>query len=113
MSVAQYDALTCAGGFAKAHLLPAALLEMVKLTKVGGFIINVMREADRQDFAFYKNHFDALVQSLVDENRVEFVFSHINANYAAGDDGLVQVFKVKQRAHLKPGYLTGNAPEDE
>ena len=113
MSVAQYDALTCAGGFAEAHLLPAALLEMVKLTKVGGFIINVMREADRRDCALYKNHFDALVQSLVDENRVELVFSHINANYAAGDDGLVQVFKVKQRAHLKPGYWTGNAPEDK
>ena len=59
---------------------------MVKLTKVGGFIINVMREADRRDCAFYKNHFDALVQRLVDENRVELVFSHINAGYAAGDD---------------------------
>ena len=105
--------MTCAGGFAEAHLLPAAFWEMVKLTKVGGFIINVMREADRRDCAFYKNHFDALVQRLVDENRVELVFSHINANYAAGDDGLVQVFKVKQRAHLKPGYWTGNAPKDE
>jgi len=113
IGVAQYDALTCAGGFAEAHLTPAAFWEMVKLTRPGGFIVNVMREADRRDCNIYKDHFDALVQRLVDEGRVELVFSHINGGYAAGEDGLVQVFKVKQRAHLKPGYWTGNAPEDQ
>merc|ERR1712025_1130150 len=92
---------------------PAAFWEMVKLTRPGGYIVNVMREADRRDCALYKNHFDVLVQRLLDEGRLELVFSHINAGYAAGEDGLVQVFKVKNRAHLKPGYWTGNAPQDE
>ena len=54
LPVAQYDALTCAGGFAESHLLPAALWEMVKLTRPGGYIVNVMREADRRDCAFYR-----------------------------------------------------------
>merc|ERR1712157_627458 len=100
-------------GFAESHLTPAAFWEMVKLTRPGGYIVNVMREADRRDCALYKNHFDVLVQRLLDEGRLELVFSHINAGYAAGEDGLVQVFKVKNRAHLKPGYWTGNAPQDE
>jgi len=113
IGVAQYDALTCAGGFAEAHLTPAALWEMTKLTKPGGYIVNVMREADRRDCAFYRHHFDALVQRLIDEGRLQLVFSHINAGYAAGEDGLVQVFKVLKRAHLQPGYWTGNAPEDQ
>lgn len=113
IGIAQYDALTCAGGFAESHLLPAALWEMVKLTRPGGYIVNVMREADRRDCAFYRDHFDALVQRLMEEGKVELVFAHINAGYAAGEDGLVQVFKVGKRAHLKPGFWTGNAPEDE
>ena len=111
-AVAQYDALTCAGGFAEAHLTPAAFWEMVKLTKPGGYIVNVMREADRRDCALYRDHFDAIVQRLVDESRLQLVFSHINSGYAAGEDGLVQVFKVLKRAHLKPGYWTGIAPQD-
>ena len=93
--------------------MPAAFGEMVKLTKPGGFIVNVMREADRRDCSHLRHHFDSLVQRLVDEGRLELVFSHINAGYAAGEDGLVQVFEVLKRAHLKPGYWTGHAPEDE
>lgn len=113
IGVAQYDAITCAGGFAEAHLLPAALWEMVKLTKAGGYIVNVMREADRRECTFYRDNYDRLCQRLVDEGRWEVVFAHVNTGYAAGEDGLVQVFKVKKRAHLKPGYWTGNAEEEE
>ena len=55
------------GGFCEAHLEVDAFDEMLRLLKVGGLIINVMREENRHKCVIYKGEF--IINVMTEENR--------------------------------------------
>ena len=55
------------GGFCEAHLEVDAFDEMLRLLKVGGLIINVMREENRHKCVIYKGKF--IINAMTYEGR--------------------------------------------
>lgn len=89
-----YDAAIMTGGLAEGHIKCDAFLEIMRVVKPGGLVVNVMREENIREVEEYRN-LQPSFKKWVDEKRWECLEEVIPAvKYYMDKDGLVHVYRV-------------------
>lgn len=89
-----YDALVISGGMGENMIPCAALPEMVRLVKPGGYIVNVLRAEHLQNVPEFHDHLEQQMEELAAAGRWRLVSRSLVPNFVLGKDGLVLVHQV-------------------
>jgi len=87
-----FDVATVSGSFIPDHIPAAALEELVRIVKPGGFIINVYRDILLQ--TDYGKDYDAVVKSLTLQGKIEQYGRLFFTKYNYEANGHVDIFQV-------------------
>jgi len=88
-----YDCVTSSGGFGNGHIPSDSVLEILRITKSGGYVVIVMREEYLTNVPEYKDTLEPLFQKLEKQGKWKSVERVIVPNYAFKKTGVVFVFK--------------------
>ncbi|XP_025093608.1 methyltransferase-like protein 27 [Pomacea canaliculata] len=91
-----YDAVVLVGVILYGHLPCDAFLEMTRLVKSGGYIVNCMRADYLQDIPEYAERWETLMTRMIQENTWKVVKYEKYPNHFLGRDGLLMVFQVNK-----------------
>ncbi|XP_066986484.1 methyltransferase-like protein 27 [Macrobrachium rosenbergii] len=88
-----YDVLVCAGGMLEGHIPLKGVEDMIRVTKPGGLIVIVMREAFVHEVEDYKGLHEYF-HSLQEKGNWTKVEVKTKPNYFTGKDGIVFTYRV-------------------
>ncbi|XP_021375093.1 uncharacterized protein LOC110464283 [Mizuhopecten yessoensis] len=87
-----YDIVVSSGGMGQGHIPAGALLEMLRLTRKGGYIILSMREEYLRD-PEYDGVLEVLIESMEKKGKWIIIKKSVIPNYYVEKEGIVFVFK--------------------
>ncbi|XP_021375894.1 Williams-Beuren syndrome chromosomal region 27 protein-like isoform X2 [Mizuhopecten yessoensis] len=87
-----YDIVVSSGGMGQGHIPAGALLEMLRITRKGGYIIWSMREEYLRD-PQYDGILEALIDNMEESGKWSKIKKRVIPNYYEEKEGAVFVFK--------------------
>ncbi|XP_046335031.1 methyltransferase-like protein 27 [Haliotis rufescens] len=89
-----YDCAVVCGGFGEGHIPCSGLKELLRITKPGGVICNVMREEYLVNVEEYRECLEPLMNSLEKAGKWTLVSRDVVPNYFIDLPGIVFMYKV-------------------
>ncbi|XP_060082532.1 methyltransferase-like protein 27 [Ylistrum balloti] len=89
-----YSCVVVAGGMGEGHIPCAALTEMIRIVKPGGYVIIVMREEYLSHVQEYKGKLEQRFMELENEGRWKSCPRKIVPKYSFDNNGIIFKFKV-------------------